>query len=227
MEKILVIAAHPDDEILGLGATVKKLINEGNKAYALILSCGVTSRSNIPEYEIKKEIEKLKKQSIAASKIIGFKEIFFCDFPDNRFDRVPLLEIIKIIEKYINKIKPSIVFTHHYSDVNIDHKKTFQAVITATRPFGEYSVKEIYCFETYSSTEWNFPYTYYFKPNVFIDIEKTFRYKVEAMKCYTSEIREYPHPRSIENLKIGAKRWGATVGCNLVEAFELIRKVKR
>ena len=225
METILVIAAHPDDELLGLGATVKKLVNEGHEAYALLLSCGITSRYDDPKDGMHEQIEALKKQRMAAAKIIGFKRVFSCNFPDNQFDSLPLLKITKEIEKYVKQIKPSMIFTHHYSDVNIDHQKTFQAVVTATRPFGVYSVKEIYCFETFSSTEWNFPYHSTFKPNVFVNVEKTFEDKLEAMKCYTSELRSYPHPRSLESLEFAAKRWGTVIGYNLAEAFELVRKV--
>ncbi len=225
METLLVIAAHPDDELLGLGATVKKFVNAGHEAYALILSCGITSRYDSRKDGVQEQIGALKEQSRAAAKILGFKQIFLCDLPDNQFDSLPLLEITKEIEKYVQTIKPSIIFTHHYSDVNIDHQRTFQAVITATRPFGDYSAKEIYCFETFSSTEWSFPYQGAFKPNMFVDVEQTFKDKLEAMKCYTSELRPYPHPRSLKSLEVAAKRWGTVVGCNLAEAFELVRKV--
>lgn len=219
------VAAHPDDEILGCGASIKRFIDEGNEAYCLVLSDGVTSRYNKENNISLAEIQERNKEARAASKIIGFKEMFFLNYPDNKFDSLPLLDIIKSIEEYIERIKPNIVFTHHYSDLNVDHRKTFQAVITAARPIEGCTIKEIYCFENPSSTEWNFPYNQCFKPNYFVDVEKTFKYKIEGMKCYKSEIREYPHPRSLEALEINAKRWGTVLGCKLVEAFELVRKL--
>lgn len=228
-DKILVIAAHPDDEILGCGGTIKRLINEGNKAYSLILSDGVTSRS---DEECKSDfmnksnfISKRHEESLRALEVIGFKEKLFHYFPDNKFDSIPLLNIIKIIEKYINEINPDIIFTHHYSDLNIDHRRTFQAVLTATRPVVSCNVKKIYCFETLSSTEWNFSSNDNFNPNYFVNIETTLNDKTEAMKCYKSELREFPHPRSIKALEVSAQRWGSVVGCSCVEAFQLIREI--
>lgn len=225
MEKILVVAAHPDDEILGCGGTLKRLINEGNEAYSLILSDGTTSRYDILTEKVSEDIKIRLHQSQSASKVIGYKETFFCQFPDNSFDKENLLAIVKAIEKYILLLKPSVIFTHHYGDLNIDHQRTFHAVQTATRPMVECSVKEIYCFETYSATEWNFINNAKFVPNYFVNIENTLKDKLEAMKCYKSELREYPHPRSLEGLRIASKRWGMVVGCNYAEAFELIRKI--
>jgi len=223
MSNILVIAAHPDDEILGLGGTIKKNIKNGNTANCIILGEGMTSRTlKREEYEL----DELKTCTMKAAEIIGFGEVYFSDIPDNRFDTVSLLDIIKEIESYINKIKPDIIYTHHWGDLNIDHRRTFEAVMTACRPIGEDYAKEIYCFETPSSTEWNFNYEgNSFKPNVFIDIEETIEYKLKAMECYKSEIREFPHPRSLKALEIISARWGTVVGKKHVEAFELIRRV--
>lgn len=226
MNKILVVAAHPDDEILGLAGTIKKCINNGNTAYCVILGEGMTSRTNNREDTPKNLIDALQNQTFQAAKIIGFDKVFFSNFPDNRFDSVDLLDIIKEVDKYFQQIKPDIIYTHHYGDLNIDHRKTFEAVITACRPVGEYCVKEIYCFETPSSTEWNFQYgDKTFKPNVFVDIEDTIQAKLDAMACYKTELGEYPHPRSLKALEIIAAKWGTVVGRKYAEAFELIRKV--
>lgn len=225
MEKILVVAAHPDDEILGCGGTLKRLINEGNEAYSLILSDGTTSRYDRLTEKVSEDIKIRLRQNQSAAKVIGYKETFFCQFPDNSFDKEILLDIVKAIEKYILLLKPSVIFTHHYGDLNIDHQKTFQAVQTAARPMVDCSVKEIYCFETFSATEWNFINNAKFVPNYFVNIENTMKDKLEAMKCYKSELREFPHPRSLEGLNLTAKKWGMTIGCNYAEAFELIRKI--
>ncbi len=227
MSKIMAIVAHPDDEILGLGGTLVKHHMDGDKIYCLILGEGVTSRKGLKESEKEEKLEKLKTQTEKAGEIIGFENIHFTDFPDNRFDEVPLLEIIQEVEKYIDKIEPEIIYTHFYDDLNIDHRRTFEAVITATRPFGDYRTKEIYCFETPSSTEWNFKNNdNHFDPNYFVDISDSIDEKIEALNCYENEIRDYPHPRSLEAIKTIAKRWGSVVGKKYIEAFELIRKVR-
>ncbi|WP_371362948.1 hypothetical protein SRRS_39620 [Sporomusa rhizae] len=226
MKTILLVAAHPDDEILGVAGTLKKYINNGNKAYCLILGEGITSRNEQRENSSKELLDELHAQTLQAASIIGFEKVYFANFPDNRFDSMDLLDIIKKVSEYVQEIRPDIIFTHHYGDLNIDHRKTFEAVITACRPVGEYCVKEIYCFETPSSTEWNFQYgDKAFKPNVFVDIEDTLQAKLNAMACYKSELGQYPHPRSLKALQIFAAKWGTVVGRNYAEAFELIRKV--
>lgn len=227
MSTILVVAAHPDDEILGVGATIAKHIKNGDVAYALILGEGQTSRTETREETDQEAVRCLHEDSVRASKIIGYKDIFFENFPDNRFDRVDLLDIVKVVEKYIQSIKPDIIYTHHAGDLNIDHVYTNRAVMTGTRPVNDYCVKEIYCFETMSSTEWNFlGGDMAFCPDTFVDVEETFEKKIEAMKCYKSELGDFPHPRSLENLKIYAKRWGSVTGCNFVEAFETLRVIR-
>lgn len=226
MSKILVIAAHPDDEILGLGGTVRKHANLGDDIQCVILGEGITSRAEKRGKGDKYAVDDIKKQALKSAEIIGFRKIFFSDLPDNRFDSVDLLDIVKVVEKHVKEIQPQIIYTHHYGDLNIDHRRTFEAVITATRPLEDCCVKELYCFETPSSTEWNFEYgSNTFKPNVFVDIEDTINIKLKAMEYYKSEIREYPHPRSLKALEIIAARWGTVVGKNYAEAFELIRKV--
>jgi LmbE family N-acetylglucosaminyl deacetylase len=226
MSNILVVAAHPDDEVLGLGAAIRRHINSGDVVDCVILGEGMTSRAKTREESDKNALNDLHYQTLKAAEIIGFRNIFFSGLPDNRFDSIDLLDIVKEVDKHIQSLKPEIIYTHHYGDLNIDHRKTFEAVITASRPIAPYSVKEIYCFETPSSTEWNFKYgDNAFKPNVFIDVEDTLSAKLKAMECYKSEIRDYPHPRSIKALEIMAARWGTVVGKKYAEAFELIRKV--
>jgi LmbE family N-acetylglucosaminyl deacetylase len=223
-KKILIVAAHPDDEILGCGGTVARLIKEGCEAHTIILGEGITSRDDLRNREIRNDELLILKESIRkANDIIGIKKLYIYDFPDNRFDTVPLLDIIKVIEKIKCEIKPSIVFTHFQNDLNIDHKITFEAVLTATRPMQEESVSEIYSFEILSSTEWNFSYK--FLPDAFWDITDTLEMKINAMKEYKSEIKDFPHPRSIEGIKLNASCWGMRLGHRFIEAFKTIRRI--
>lgn len=225
MKKILIVVAHHDDEILGCGGTVNKLVNEGNEAYTLILGEGPYSRyTNEDRIKAEKESLEKKKRAIKANSIIGVKEVFFKKFPDNRFDSVALLDIIKAIEEVKVKIMPSIIFTHYKGDLNVDHQLTYKATITASRPMKDESVKEIYSFPILSSTEWNFPLS--FSPDVFFDINETMERKLKAMQEYQSELRDFPHPRSLEGLKVSAKNWGMLVGLNYTEAFKLIRLIR-
>ncbi len=226
MNKVLVIAAHPDDEVLGVGATIAKHVSKGDIAGCLILGEGQTSRFQTREAADHKAVTELHKDTLLSSKEIGYQFVHFADLPDNRFDHVDLLDIIKIVEKEIGEFQPDIIYTHYSGDLNIDHQLTFRAVITASRPVNDYSVKEIYAYETLSSTEWNFSGEGRgFKPNVFIDVEDFYMAKVAAMKHYRSELCEFPHPRSIKAMEVLAQKWGSVVGKSYVEAFELIRKV--
>jgi LmbE family N-acetylglucosaminyl deacetylase len=226
-KKILVVAAHPDDEILGCGGTMAIHSIKGDEVYVLILGEGITSRDVKRDRKKRdKEIEELRRDIEAANKIEGTKRTFLYDFPDNRFDSVPLLDIIKVIEKVKNEVVPDIVYTHHHGDLYIDHRLTFQAVMTACRPLKGESVKEIYSFEVPSSTEWSPDNSKYFMPNYFVNIKDTFQEKIKAMKAYTSEIRDFPHPRSARALEILACNRGISVGLEYAEAFEVIRQVR-
>lgn len=225
MKKILIIAAHPDDEVLGCFGTVARLIQEGNEAYTLILGEGKTSRDDERIVENKRdEITVLNNEIQSANNLIGVKKVFVESFPDNRFDSVDLLDIIKVISKVKNEVRPDIIFTHYEHDLNIDHQITYRAVITATRPMEDECVKEIYSFEILSSTEWNYPLS--FSPDTFFDISDTLDKKVKAMKEYESELCEYPHPRSLEGIKLSAKYQGMRVGKRFVESFKSIRVIK-
>ena len=173
---------------------------------------------------MEKEIKKLRSNAKKACNIIGAKNLTFYNFPDNEMDSIPLLQVIKTIENEIQINKPDIVYTHHFGDLNIDHRITFNATLTACRPYNS-TVKELICFEIPSSTEWNYPNT--FNPNYFINIQKQLKNKIKAMEAYKNEIGKFPYPRSNENLMSIAKKWGATSGTKSAEAFEIIRKIDR
>lgn len=225
--KILVVAAHPDDEVLGCGGTITRLSNEGHGVYIAILGEGITSRFKKREQAKRSLIELLHSQSKKVARLLGAKNLFLYNLPDNRFDTIPLLDIIKIIEDLIQKIKPEVIYTHFAGDLNIDHQLVNRAVITATRPLKDSTVKEIYAFEIPSSTEWTFgSLGQVFRANVFVDISKFLDIKLKAMSFYKSEMNDFPHPRSTKALTVVAQRWGSICGCEAAEAFELIRMIK-
>jgi LmbE family N-acetylglucosaminyl deacetylase len=224
-QKILIIAAHPDDEVLGCGGTAARLVKEGSEVYTLVLGEGITARDDVREREKREtEIASLKQQILMANAIIGVKEVFTHDFPDNRFDSVSLLDIVKAVENVKNKIKPDIVFTHYENDLNIDHRIVYNAVITAMRPVKGETVKEIYSFEILSSTEWNYPVR--FSPDVFYDITGTIDLKTQAMEKYEGEIKEFPHPRSLKGIRLNAEHWGMKTGLPYAEVFKSVRVIR-
>lgn len=226
-KKILVVAAHPDDEILGCGGTMAAHSRTGDEVYVLILGEGITSRDESRDQEKRgKEIDSLKMNIETANRIVGTKESFVFDFPDNRFDSMSLLDIIKVIEKVKNDIRPDIIYTHHQGDLNVDHQIVCRAVLTACRPLKDESVKEIYSFEVLSSTEWASDNSKYFMPNFFINIKDTIEKKTQAMKAYTTEIRDFPHPRSVKAIETLACNRGISVGLEFAEAFMLVRGIK-
>lgn len=228
-KRIMVVVAHPDDELLGLGASMHRLIHEYNCTIrAIILGEGITSRAEVRDTSLWTDELSTHRQNIfEAQKEIGYESIGIYNFPDNRFDEVALLDLIKVIEKEKQLFAPEVIFTHHGGDTNIDHRRTFEAVITATRPTEEEIVKTIITFETPSSTEWqasNYPNP--FLPNFFIEISRiNLEAKLRGMESYKYEKRTYPHPRSPEALTIQAQRWGIAIGKHYAEAFMLIRSI--
>jgi len=225
----MVVVAHPDDELLGLGATMHRLITDFSvTAHVVILGEGITSRSDNRDLEKWQSALAIHKANIGkAQQAIGYHSVAVYDFPDNRFDTVALLDIIKTVEKEKQNFLPDIIFTHHGGDVNIDHQRTFEAVITACRPLAGEKVKTIISFETPSGTEWRASTDpRHFLPNFFVTVNaKNLEAKITGMEAYEFEKRAYPHPRSPEALRIQASRWGIVVGSEYAEAFAIIRTI--
>ena len=222
--KVLVIAAHPDDEVLGCGGTIARLASEGREVYIAILGEGITSRYDQRSECDQTSVQRLHSQSQQVAEMLGAQDLFSYGLPDNRFDTVPLLDIVKIIEDLVEKLSPEVIYTQHEGDLNVDHSIIHRATLTATRPIAGGSVKAIYAYEVASSTEWSFQrFRPMFCPNVFVDVSSTLELKVQAMQVYKSELRCFPHPRSPEILRATAHRWGSVTGLEAAEAFELIR----
>jgi len=214
-KRALVIASHPDDEILGSGGTIKKLINDGFEIVTVIVAKGR-----------KEEEHHIQKFTSLANSHLGVGKVIFMQFPNLKLNTVPLHEITKEIEKLLDTYTPDIIFTHHYGDLNQDHQVTFQAVMTAARPLPGKKPIEILCFETVSSSEWTQnTQDKLFKPTYFVDISETINDKLQALRHYDVEMRTFPHPRSYEGVQHLARVRGMTVGVEYAEAFEIIRRV--
>jgi LmbE family N-acetylglucosaminyl deacetylase len=223
MRSILVVAAHPDDEVLGCGGYISKQVNMGHKVSVLCVADGVSSRSGEVDID---ELSARREGAHEAGKILGIDSYVFGDFPDNQLDTVPLLKIVKFIENAISIAAPQVVLTHHHGDLNIDHSVVSRATITACRPSKESSIETLLFFETPSSTEWSIGEAdSFFVPNWYEDISESMAKKVEALTAYKMELREWPHPRSIRAIKSLAEWRGATCGFGAAEAFVLGRQI--
>jgi len=223
MTKVLVVVAHPDDEVLGCGGAIAKHVSNGDQVFVIFMADGVTSRDG---HTPGNELDTRKKAACNSCKILGTETPVFLDFPDNQMDTVSLLSIVKKLEDEIKSIQPNVVYTHHSGDLNIDHRLTHQAVMTVFRPIPGQSVKKIYTFEVLSSTEWNSgSFNRPFIPNYYVDITATIDTKLLALDEYREEMSDYPHSRSTEAVIALSKYRGATVGINSSEAFMLEREL--
>jgi len=233
MSTIMIIAAHPDDEVLGCGGTIAKHATQGDQVHILILAEGLTSRDKNRDISTRKEeLGQLAQTAKTAGKLLGAHGVMLLGLPDNRLDTVPRLDLIKKIEAVISKIQPSIVYTHHGGDLNIDHRITCEAVITACRPYPGQAVRTLLFMEIPSSTGWQVPDTHItFNPTWFTDISARdkgtsfLEKKLNALRVYDSEMRAFPHARSIEAVKALARWRGASAGLNAAEAFVSGRQI--
>lgn len=220
--KVLVVAAHPDDEILGLGGTLVKHAQSGDTVETLILATGATSR-DADDYET---VAALRNAANAAADVMGCSPPRFAELPDNRMDSLNLLDVVKVIEAAVNDICPEVVYTHWPYDLNIDHQIACRAVLTACRPLPSSKVRAIYAYETVSSSEWNFlGEAKTFAPNRFVDIKDTLETKIHALQHYSHEMRQFPHARSYEAIRALATMRGAQSGVFAAEGFVLLREV--
>ncbi|GAB1405490.1 MAG: PIG-L family deacetylase [Lentimicrobiaceae bacterium] len=220
-DNILIIAPHPDDEVLGCGGIIARYASMGKNVYALIMSRGV------PHLYSDERVANVRKEAIDAHKILGVTKTRFLDFPAPEFDLVSMSEVARAIEKILHEWQIHTLFLPHKGDIHNDHSVVFKAAMVAARPINSCPVKEIYCFETLSETEWAHPFSNdVFIPNFFVDVTPFFAKKIEAMQCFKSQLREYPSSRSLDALEALSKYRGSTVSCHHAEAFMVIRIIE-
>jgi len=219
--RVLVVAAHPDDEILGVGGTVRKHALAGDEVRLLIACEGVSMR-----YEDEHR-QRVVGQAREAGSILGAVEVLFGELPDQRLDTLPRVEVFAKIEEVVQAVRPDVIYTHFGGDVNHDHGVLFQAVQVATRPYSAPFVREVFAYETPSSTEWGTPAVQgAFIPQMFVDISATLEDKIRAFCRYEREVRPAPHPRSPESLRARAQTWGSVIGVAAAEPFMVVRAVR-
>jgi LmbE family N-acetylglucosaminyl deacetylase len=224
--RILVVAAHPDDDILGCGGTIRRRAREGAEVRILILGEGITSRYDRRTDAPGEALRALHATAAKAGRVIGAQSVEVSDLPDNRFDSVPLLEIVKRVEDAVGRFRPDTIYTHHEGDLNVDHERTARAVLTAARPQKGNTIQRIYAFEVPSSTEWRGPRAEHaFLPSRYVGIRTTLAAKLSALKYYRSEMRPFPHPRSPSGIRALAAKRGMEAGLPLAEAFVVIRDI--
>ncbi len=227
MSMVLVIAAHPDDEVLGCGGAMARHADAGDRVHVVFLADGVTARQDVPDLDaLADALRRREDGATAAARILGAEPPVFHRLPDNRLDGVPLIDLAKLVEREIARIGPDIVYTHHGGDLNVDHRLTHQAVLTACRPLPGARVRVIYAFEVLSGTEWGGVATGGgFTPTRFVDIASQLQRKLDALACYDDEMRPFPHPRSKPAIEALVRLRGSASGLTAAEAFCVVREI--
>ena len=226
-KRVLVVAAHPDDEVLGAGGAIAWHRKQGDRVTVLILGEGVTARSANRGAASRSghapALRRLRQEMARAHRLLGVHMAVHRQFPDNRFDGVELLELVKAVEAIMRTVKPHLIYTHHQGDLNIDHRRTCEAVLAAARPLPGSTIERVLAFEVLSSTEWSLPRRG-FAPTVYLSIAPFLSRKLKAMRCYRSELRPFPHPRSLRAIEAQARWRGSACGVEAAEAFVLLRE---
>lgn len=221
-EHIAAIVAHPDDEVLGCGGALALHAAAGDKVRILILATGLAARGAVGS----SDFEALRRQAENAAKVLGAQSVAFGEFPDNAMDSVPLLEVVQRVEGFLDEFPADTIYTHHAGDLNIDHRLTQGAVMTACRPLPGAAARKIFACEVNSSTEWAAPSQPPFVPTEFVDINAVLETKVRALACYENEIRDWPHPRSEDGVRALARWRGGQCGVEAAESFVTLRRVR-
>ena len=219
---LVVVAAHPDDEVLGAGGTIARHVADGDCVRVVFMADGVASRdAGDPEADMRRS-----EAADAALDILGVRESYHLGFADNSMDETTLLSVVKKLEPVLRKCSPDVIYTHHFGDLNIDHRITQQAVMTICRPQPGEPCREIYGFEVLSSTEWQTVGDRPFLPSLFVDISSFVDRKLKALFAYAEEMRTVPHSRSVEHAELLARHRGHSVGVMHAEAFEVYRIIR-
>lgn len=225
--KVLAIVAHPDDEIIGLGGTLCKHRKNGDEVKVIIACEGKSSRYSSYEEADKSSIEKFRSETIEANRELLIEDVMLYDLPNNRLDRIELLDLVKKIEDLVKVFQPELVYTHFHGDLNIDHERISRATVTACRTLPGSTVEQLLFFETLSSTEHSERLGHYFTPNYFVEISAEMKQKLAALKHYQSELRSMPHPRNIKSVKMNNQVNGNKIGLEYAEAFMVGYILKR
>ncbi|MEP7242292.1 MAG: PIG-L deacetylase family protein [Gammaproteobacteria bacterium] len=225
-QTIAVVAAHPDDEVLGCGATIARHVAAGDSVCVLIVAEGATSRgAQRSRNDSQAELSELAASASKAHQILGSTSLEMLDFPDNRMDGVELLDVAKAVQDFLAKTRAQVVYTHFPHDLNVDHRVVSEAVQIACRPVPGAHVRKVLMFEVPSSTEWRIAALATFSPNHFVDVSAHLDKKIAALSAYASEMRPWPHARSLQAVQALAQWRGASVGVAAAEAFVLGREV--
>lgn len=222
MNKVLVVAPHPDDEIIGCGATIAKHIKAGDEVTVVVAT---NAAVGAPESYSQDLILEVRNEASAAHRFLGVKKTIFLDFPAPALNAFPEYKISLEISKIIQEVKPTHLYLPHPGDMHQDHKAIYRASLVAARPQGDNKVLNIYCYETLSETEWTPMHEKPFVPNHFVDVTDVFEKKTEAMKFFQSQLKPFPHSRSLDAFEALAKYRGATVGVERAEAFIVERQI--
>ncbi len=223
-DRILVVAAHADDETIGAGGTIAKLARAGKQLKVVILADGESSRFDTQQGpDLARRIHERQESANRALAHLGVGDVFFAGLPDNRLDTISLLEVSKGVERELTEFSPTFVLTHSMSDLNVDHEIALRAVLTACRPKRGSSIKGIASFQVPSSTDLGFDSRVSFRPNLFIEIDNFISEKLRALGEYRDEVPESNHPRSVEAIERVAAAWGDFAGSKYAEAFEIQR----
>lgn len=226
--RVLCVAAHPDDEVIGVGGTLAKHAAEGDEVFVLLLGDGEMARYETLTLEAEAGRARRRDDARRVGELLGFESVRILDFWGNQLDKEPFIDVVRAVEDEIQQIRPTVVYTHHFGDLNMDHQLTARAVKTATRPFADSTVDRVLSFETLSSTEWAMPTAETaFQPTVAVDIEPYLEQKEEALTIYEDEMRDRPHPRTIDSIVQNGLLWGDKFGLHAAEPFVLLLDRRR